>query len=50
MDYHVKTHMPMVESKGLARPHAVLSLTPPRVWKKYELISWEVVSFGVGDS
>jgi len=28
----------------------MLSLTPPRAWKKYELISWEVLSFGVDDS
>lgn len=28
----------------------MLSLTSPRAWKKYGLISWEVLSFGVGDS
>lgn len=50
MDYYVKTRVPMVKSKGLALPYAVLSLIPPKVWKKYELISWEVVSFGAGDS
>ena len=28
----------------------MLSLTPPRAWKKYGLISWEDLSFDVGDS
>jgi len=28
----------------------MLSLKPARSWKKYGLISWEVLSFGAGDS
>lgn len=50
MDYYVKTHMPMIESYGIACSYSMLSLTLSRSWKKYGLISWEVLSFGVDDT